>query len=145
MYLWFGGRWREDGDNLVGRLDETKVSIDFSEFCIVHLDFHKWFQFLLLSVFIYYILCCVTQEERQRTNKERDQNEVESTSTMITEEVSIHRILEAESLSLPELTDDVKVSTYILPQTLGCMVLDIRVYWNSYNQCRKLDDSNFLS
>lgn len=50
----------------------------------------------------------MTQEERQRT-KERDQNEVESTSSMITEEVSIHRILEAESLSSPELTDDVKV------------------------------------
>lgn len=54
-----------------------------------------------------------SQEERQRT-KERDQNEVESTSNIITADMSIERILAAErrmECSSPEMMDDVKVSS----------------------------------
>lgn len=59
------------------------------------------------------------QEERQRT-KERDQNEVESTSTVITADMSIERILEAErrmECSSPEIMDDVRDVQYFYKAT----------------------------
>lgn len=49
---------------------------------------------LTCSLTCYFTCCFLLQEERQRT-KERDQNEVESTSSMHTD-MPVERILEAE-------------------------------------------------
>ncbi|XP_065203256.1 retinoic acid receptor RXR-alpha-B isoform X3 [Planococcus citri] len=51
------------------------------------------------------------QEERQRTNKDRDQNEGEATSTVMTADMPIERILEAEKrmeCSSPEILSENK-------------------------------------
>ncbi len=89
------------------RNNKRKHNVGFLALCAVQL-LPESPNFFLTKKLCFFFL----QEERQRT-KERDQNEVESTSTLITADLSIDRILEAErrmECSSPEMMEDVEVS-----------------------------------